>query len=92
MPRLEIFGLTDLKRLNERDPTFSFKVKGVPDDEVVERLWTKGAIAARAEDFYSRGLKSYSQQKMIRISLVHYNTPEEVAGFLRTMDEICRAK
>ena len=92
MPRLEIFGLTDLKRLNERDPTFSFKVKGVPDDEVVERLWTKGAVAARAEDFYSRGLKSYGQQKMIRISLVHYNTPEEVAGFLRTMDEICRTK
>jgi cysteine desulfurase family protein (TIGR01976 family) len=92
MPRLEIFGLTDLKRLNERDPTFSFKVKGLPDDEVVERLWTNGAVAARAEDFYSRGLKSYSQQKMIRISLVHYNTPEEVAGFLRTMDEICRTK
>jgi selenocysteine lyase/cysteine desulfurase len=90
--RLEIFGLTDLKRLNERDPTFSFKVKGVPDDEVVERLWTKGAIAARAENFYSRGLESYGEQKMIRISLVHYNTPEEVAGFLRTMDKICHTK
>jgi cysteine desulfurase family protein (TIGR01976 family) len=92
IPRLEVFGLTDLKRLNERDPTFSFKVKGVPDDEVVEHLWTKGAVAARAEDFYSRGLKSYGQKKMIRISLVHYNTPEEIAGFLRTMEEICRTK
>jgi cysteine desulfurase family protein (TIGR01976 family) len=92
MPKLEIYGLTDLRRLNERDPTFSFKVKDVPDDEVVYRLWTKGGVAARAEDFYSRGLKSYGQNKMIRISLVHYNTVEEVAGFLKTMDWICRTK
>ncbi|UCH01772.1 MAG: aminotransferase class V-fold PLP-dependent enzyme [Candidatus Bathyarchaeota archaeon] len=92
MPMVKVYGLTDLSRLKERDPTFAFKVNNMPDHEVAMNLWTRGGIAARAEDYYSRALKTYNQQTMIRISLVHYNTLEEVAKFLTTLHEICQAR
>jgi len=80
-----------VNRLKERDPTFAFKVKNMPDDKVVRRLWTEGGIATRAEDYYSRALESYNQQTMMRISLVHYNTLEEVSVFLKTLNKICES-
>jgi selenocysteine lyase/cysteine desulfurase len=89
MSKVKVYGLTDLNRLKERDPTFAFKVEGIPDDKVVRRLWTDGGIATRSEDFYSRTLESYNQQTMIRISLVHYNTLEEIGVFLKTLNKIC---
>jgi len=91
MSKVKVYGLTDLNRLKERDPTFAFKVENIPDDKVVRRLWTEGGIAARAEDFYSRALESYNQQTMIRISLVHYNTLEEIGIFLKTLNKICES-
>jgi len=91
MSKVKVYGLTDLNRLKERDPTFAFKVENIPDDKVVRRLWTEGGIATRAEDFYSRALESYNQQTMIRISLVHYNTLEEVSLFLKTLNKICES-
>lgn len=91
MSKVKVYGLTDLNRLKERDPTFAFKVKNMPDDKVVRRLWTDGGIATRAEDFYSRALESYNQQTMIRISLVHYNTLEEISIFLKTLNKICES-
>jgi len=91
MPKVKVYGLTDLNRLKERDPTFAFKVENISDDEVVGRLWTEGGIATRAEDFYSRALELYNQQTMIRISLVHYNTLEEIGVFLKTLNEICES-
>jgi selenocysteine lyase/cysteine desulfurase len=91
MSKVKVYGLTDLNRLKERDPTFAFKVKNIPDDRVVRRLWTEGGIAARSEDFYSRALESYNQQSMIRISLVHYNTLEEISIFLKALNKICES-
>jgi len=89
---VKVYGLTDLSRLKERDPTFAFKVENIRDDKVVDRLWTEGGIATRAEDFYSRALESYNKQTMIRISLVHYNTLEEIGAFLKTLSKICESE
>jgi len=88
MPKVKVYGLTDLNRLKERDPTFAFKVENISDDEVVNRLWNEG-IATRSENFYSRALESYNLQSMIRISLVHYNTLEEIGAFLKKLNDIC---
>jgi len=88
MGRVKLYGLKDLNRLEERHPTFAFKMQDIPDQEVVERLWTKYGIALRAEDYYSRVPRVYDVSTMIRVSLVHYNTPEEVALLLKGLDEI----
>jgi len=91
MPKVKVYGLTDLNRLKERDPTFAFKLKNMSDDEVVEQLWTKGAIATRTEDYYGRAVEPYKQKRMIRISLVQYNTLEEIGIFLKTLNKICES-
>jgi len=92
IPKVNVYGLTDLNRLNERDPTFSFLVDGIPDNEVVKRLWTEGAIALRASSFYSYAAKNvYNQPAMIRLSLVQYNTIEEIRDFLQTLNAICES-
>ncbi len=91
LSKVQVYGLTDPNRVTERDPTFAFKVKNMPDDQVVRRLWTDGGIATRAEDFYSRALEAYNQHTMIRISLVHYNTLEEIGVFLKTLNTICES-
>ncbi len=87
MPEVTIYGLTDLARLDERDPTFSFELDNIAEGEVVKRLW-EGGIAARSGHFYSHAQEVYKKTKIIRISLVHYNTLEEIRVFLKTLNEI----
>jgi selenocysteine lyase/cysteine desulfurase len=86
MPHVKVYGLTDIERLDERDPTFSFKIKGLKEDKVVKRLWTQHAIATRAENFYSRVHDVYESPTMIRASFVQYNTPEEVVSLLKALE------
>jgi selenocysteine lyase/cysteine desulfurase len=87
---VRIYGLTDSKRFGERDPTFSFKVRNKSDSEVVSRLWSEG-VASRSEDFYSRALETYGEKAMVRISLVHYNSIDEVALFLKVINKVCES-
>ncbi len=86
---VKVYGIIDTNRLNERDPTFAFSVDNTPHEEVVKRLWEEGGIAARAGNFYSYAQEVYNQLNVIRISLVHYNTIEEVRIFLKTLNAIC---
>lgn len=86
MSHLKLFGLTDPERLDERDPTFSFKVEGMSENEVVRRLWHKHGIALRTEDFYSRVHEVYDSPTMIRASFVHYNTVDEALSLLKALD------
>ncbi|NIU83004.1 MAG: aminotransferase class V-fold PLP-dependent enzyme, partial [Candidatus Thorarchaeota archaeon] len=72
MPHVQVYGLTDPNRLADRDPTFSFKVKGFANNEVVERLWTEHDIAVRAEDFYSKVHEVYNDPTLVRASFVQY--------------------
>lgn len=90
MRRVKVYGLTDPTRLDERDPTFAFKMQDIPDQGVVEYLWNRHGIALRAEDFYSRVHAVYDAPTMIRASLVHYNTVEEITQLLRAIDELDR--
>ena len=88
MPHIKVFGLTDPERIEERDPTFSFKVDGIPDGEVVERLWSRYGIAMRAEDYYSRVHEVYERPTLIRASFVEYNTLEEARLLLKALEEM----
>ncbi len=91
MRRVKVYGIADLNRLGERDPTFAFKLQNMQDQDVVERLWTKHGIALRAEDYYSRVPRVYDVATMIRVSLVHYNTREEIGELLKAINELDRS-
>jgi selenocysteine lyase/cysteine desulfurase len=88
MQHVKVYGITDPERVDERDPTFSFEVEGVSQDEVVRRLWVDHAIALRAEDFYSKVHEVYERPRLIRASFVQYNTLEEAESLLRALADI----
>jgi selenocysteine lyase/cysteine desulfurase len=89
IPNVKVYGITNTKKLDERDPTFSFAVENIPHQQVNERLWKEGGIAMRAGNFYSYAQEVYEQLEILRFSLVHYNTVEEVQTFLKTLNAIC---
>jgi selenocysteine lyase/cysteine desulfurase len=89
IPKVKVFGITDTNRLDERDPTFAFIVDGVPNEDIIKHLWDEGRIATRAENFYSYAVEVFKQKKVNRISLVQYNTLDEVKVFLKTINTIC---
>jgi len=92
MPNVTVYGLRDSQRLNERVPTFSFDVEGISGEEVAKRLWDEGRIAARSGHFYSIAQDLHKKQTVIRISLVQYNTLEEVRIFLKSLKSISESK
>ena len=92
MSGVTVYGLTDSQRLNERVPTFSFDVEGISGEEVAKRLWNEGKIAARSGHFYSLAQDLHEKQTVVRISLVQYNTLEEVRLFLKSLKSICESR
>jgi len=88
IPHVRTYGMTDSKRLDERDPTFLFRVKDISDDLVVERLWTDHAIAIRSEGYYSKALEIFGVPTAIRGSLAHYNTVKEIGQLLRALEKL----
>ena len=88
MPHVTVYGITDLKRLDERDPAFAFKVHNMKDYDVAKYLWEKHNIAVRLGDLWNRAVKTFGIQTALRASLVHYNTIEEVYAFLKALNDL----
>ncbi len=88
IPRIKTYGITDSKRLNERDPTFLFRVEDLSDNLVVEKLWTDHAIAIRSEGYYSKALEIFGIPTAIRGSLAHYNTVREIGQLQRALERL----
>jgi cysteine desulfurase family protein (TIGR01976 family) len=80
-PGVTLYGLRDLRRLEERVPTFSFTVKGQPPRLVAEALG-KAGIYVWDGNYYALavterlGLEGHGG--MVRVGPVHYNTLEEI--------------
>lgn len=73
-----------------RVPTISFKVDG-RDSAAIVRTLDKKQIGIRFGDFHSRRLVEAlglsDGNGVIRVSMVHYNTPEEVDRVIAALDE-----
>jgi cysteine desulfurase family protein (TIGR01976 family) len=74
-----------------RVPTISFIVDGVMSNEIVEQV-DKHKIGIRYGHFYAKrlidNLGLEKQNGVVRISLVHYNTLDEVNKLVTALDEI----
>ena len=74
-----------------RVPTISFIHKGMKSSEIVEKVDEYG-IGIRFGDFYAKkiiqdlGLEPYDG--VVRVSMVHYNTLEEVEQLIKALDTI----
>jgi len=76
---------------SQRVPTVSFVVDGMKSSEVTLAV-DKHHIGIRYGDFYARRLIDYlglgPQDGVVRVSLVHYNTIEEVDRLIEVLDTL----
>jgi len=86
-----LHGLADEARLDERDPTFLFEVRGMAQATVKRRLWDDAGIEVPSGNYYSlavyRHLKS---RRTVRASFAHYDALETVRLFLDALAGIVR--
>lgn len=85
---IRIIGRRD-SGADRRVPTIAFKVEGRDSAEIV-RAVDKDRIGIRFGDFHSRRLIEYlglaDNNGVVRVSMVHYNTPEEVDRLIGSLD------
>jgi len=76
---------------NRRVPTISFKVDGRDSAEIAKAVDAAG-IGIRYGDFHSRGLVetigASAQSGVLRVSMVHYNTLQEVDRLIDRLDRV----
>jgi cysteine desulfurase family protein (TIGR01976 family) len=88
-----LYGAQDSKSIANRVPTLLFNLDRVPPATAARKLAEKG-IAVRNGHMYSprlmRRLGLSPETGAVRVSLVHYNTIDEIARFLDTLDEIAK--
>jgi cysteine desulfurase family protein (TIGR01976 family) len=87
---VRVWGGTDADD-PRRVPTISFTVEGRKSSEIPPRL-DRERLAVRFGDFYSRraaeALGLRERDGVVRVSLAHYNTPEEVGRLIAALDSI----
>ncbi|KAI4602720.1 hypothetical protein KJ359_007938 [Pestalotiopsis sp. 9143b] len=75
-----------------RVPTVSFVVEGWNSQELVEKVEKDSNFAFRWGSFYSNRLAhellGLGSDGVVRISMVHYNTVEEVKGIIKAIDRV----
>jgi len=83
-PGVTVYGLSDMRRLEERVPTFSFTLGGWPPRQVAEEL-DKSDIYVWDGNYYALAVTEKlgleDSGGMVRVGPVHYNTVEEIYKF-----------
>ncbi|MGO2332692.1 MAG: cysteine desulfurase-like protein [Pseudoalteromonas nigrifaciens] len=90
-PRIKLFGIDDLDRLNERTPTFALTFEGLEPRAVSECLG-KQHICVWDGNFYAQGLCEQlgvlDKGGVVRIGCMHYNTTAELDQLFNLFDEL----
>jgi cysteine desulfurase family protein (TIGR01976 family) len=93
IPGLHIHGLADIRRLEERVPTFSFTLKGWHPRQLAEKLASHG-IYVWDGNYYALAVTERlgleDQGGMLRVGPVHYNTVDEVARLREVLSHLPR--
>jgi selenocysteine lyase/cysteine desulfurase len=90
-PGVQIYGVQDVRRLEERVPTFSFTLKGWHPRRAAEKLAEEG-IYTWDGNYYALSVTEQLGLEdtggMIRVGPVHYNTVEEIEKFREALGRI----
>ncbi|OHF01078.1 aminotransferase class-V [Colletotrichum orchidophilum] len=91
-----IYGETDAS-IERRVPTISFRVQGWGTKEIVNAVENESDFAFRWGHFYSYRLIEDILQLdptdgIIRVSMVHYNSLDEISGFIAALDKALQQK
>jgi cysteine desulfurase / selenocysteine lyase len=90
MPAVTVYG--EKKDLTRRQAIFAFNLNDTPAADLVDYFEANGVrVHSRSRDAYSRHtLAALEIPECIRVSLSHYNTPEEVLTFLKLLGDYRR--
>ena len=93
VPNIQIFGLTDNRRLDDRVATFSFCLKDLHPRDVAEKL-AKENIYVWDGNYYAinvtERLGLEDKGGMVRVGAAHYNTIEEVERLGEVLKKIVK--
>ena len=93
-PGLTLYGLRDVRRLEERVPTFSFTLQNQHPRQVAEKLGDAG-IYVWDGNYYALAVTERlgleESGGMVRVGGVHYNTLEEVSRLRDALVEIVKS-
>ncbi len=93
IPGLTLYGLTDPRRIDERVPTFAFRLGDRHPRQVAEALAARG-IAVWDGNYYAINVTEClgleEKGGMVRVGAVHYNTLEEIARLREALFEIAK--
>jgi cysteine desulfurase family protein (TIGR01976 family) len=84
---VELYGL---QTMEGRLPTFLINVAGVPAKQVATTMAERGYGIWHHDSWYSLGLRErlpYADEA-VRVGLIHYNTAEEIDGFLHELGSL----
>ena len=70
-----------------RLPTFLLNLEGVPATKIANTLGERGYGVWAHDSWYSLGLREKLPypEEALRVGLIHYNTADEIDGFLREL-------
>jgi cysteine desulfurase family protein (TIGR01976 family) len=79
-----------LQTMEGRVPTFLLNVDGVPAADAAKRLAERGYGVWAHDNWYSLGLRETLPypEDALRVGLIHYNTADEVDGFLAELAKL----
>jgi cysteine desulfurase family protein (TIGR01976 family) len=81
-----------LQTMEGRVPTFLLNVDGVPAAEVATTMAERGYGVWAHDNWYSLGLREKLPypQDAVRVGFIHYNTADEVDGFVSELAKLAR--
>lgn len=95
LPGVTLYGITDPSRLDQRVPTVAMRFSGMAPRDAARFLAERG-IFAWAGNFYAINLTERlgveSSGGLLRLGLVHYNTPAEVDRVVVTLEGLSRRR
>jgi cysteine desulfurase family protein (TIGR01976 family) len=89
IPEIKIWGITDRRRLGDRFPTVSITHRRMTAKLLAERLAAEGIFVWHG-NYYALPLTErigVEPDGMVRIGLVHYNTPAEIDRLLMAIGQ-----
>jgi cysteine desulfurase family protein (TIGR01976 family) len=91
---IRIHGIADPARIAERTPTFAITIEGTTPRKAAESLGRQG-IFTWDGDFYAQALIErlglFESGGVLRLGIVHYNTPAEIDRLLEALEGIAGA-